>query len=137
MIRILCCKLVSLLYTLFEKSNFCPKIQFWQNPNTFTSFSPKFFFWQFFSWNQSCQQLNSPKSQHFQEFFNRNKLDNFLRKSKLNFLDKKWRFRTVWVDNHSKIRLFKTFSEIPDGLFWTWNEKWAQEVSKFRIFIFK
>ena len=30
--------------TLFEKSNFCPKIQFWQNPNIFTSFSPKFFF---------------------------------------------------------------------------------------------
>ena len=30
--------------TLFEKSNFCPKIQFWQNSNFFTSFSPKFFF---------------------------------------------------------------------------------------------
>ena len=29
--------------TLFEKSNFCPKIQFWQNPNIFTSFSPQFF----------------------------------------------------------------------------------------------
>ena len=29
--------------TLFEKSIFCPKIQFWQNPNIFTSFSPKFF----------------------------------------------------------------------------------------------
>ena len=31
------------IITLFEKSNFCPKIQFWQNPNIFTSFSPKFF----------------------------------------------------------------------------------------------
>ena len=30
--------------TLFEKSNICPKIQFWQNPNIFTSFSPKFLF---------------------------------------------------------------------------------------------
>ena len=30
--------------TLFEKSNFCPKIQFWQNPNIFTSFSTKIFF---------------------------------------------------------------------------------------------
>ena len=50
--------------TLFEKSNFCPKIQFWQKPNIFTSFSPKFF-WQFFSWNRSCQQLKSPKPQHF------------------------------------------------------------------------
>ena len=26
--------------TPFEKSNFCPKIPFWQNPNIFTSFSP-------------------------------------------------------------------------------------------------
>ena len=49
------------MFTLFEKSNFCPKIQFWQNftfflrksklsttkkcnsPNTFTSFHPKLF----------------------------------------------------------------------------------------------
>ena len=30
--------------TLFEKSNFCPKIQFWQNLNIFTTFSAKFFF---------------------------------------------------------------------------------------------
>ena len=30
--------------TLFEQSNFCPKIQFWQNPNIFTSFSHNFFF---------------------------------------------------------------------------------------------
>ena len=30
-------------HTHFEKSNFCPKIQFWQNPNIFTSFSPKYF----------------------------------------------------------------------------------------------
>ena len=51
------------------QSDFCPKIQFWQNPNIFTSFSPNFFFLQFFSWNQSCQQLKSPKPQHFHEFF--------------------------------------------------------------------
>ena len=31
-------------FTLFEKSNFCPKIQFWQEPNIFTNFSPNFFF---------------------------------------------------------------------------------------------
>ena len=30
--------------TLFEKSNFCPKIPFWQNSNIFTSFSPNFFY---------------------------------------------------------------------------------------------
>ena len=58
--------------TLFEESNFCPKNQFWQNPNIFTSFSPKFFR-QFFSWNQSCQQLNSPKPPHFHEFFTQKK----------------------------------------------------------------
>ena len=37
-----------------------------------TTFSRVFhpnFFWQFFSWNQSCQQLKSPKQQHFREFF--------------------------------------------------------------------
>ena len=64
--------------TLFEKSNFCPTIQFWQNPNIFT---------QFFSWNLSCQELRSPKPQHFHEFFTQ-KIDNFLGKSKLNFWTK-------------------------------------------------
>ena len=55
----------SYMTTLFKKSNFCPKFQFWQNPNIFTSFSPK-----------ENQQ--------------------FSRKIKVEFLDKKWRFRTVW-----------------------------------------
>ena len=31
-------------FTLFEKSNFCPKIQFWPDPNILTSFSPEIFF---------------------------------------------------------------------------------------------
>ena len=81
-------------FTLFEKSKFCPKIKFWQNPNIFTSFSPKFF-WQFFSWNQSCQQLKSPKPQHFREFFTPKNWQ-FSRKIKVEFSDKRWRFRTVW-----------------------------------------
>ena len=34
---------VTHIITLFEKSCFCPKIQFRQNPNIFTSFSPKIF----------------------------------------------------------------------------------------------
>ena len=59
---------------------------FVQKFNIFTSFSPKFF-WQFFSWNQSCQQLKLPKPQHFHEFFTQ-KIDNFLGKSKLNFWTK-------------------------------------------------
>ena len=64
--------------TLFEKSNFCPKIQFWPNSNIFTSFS----------WNQSCQQLKSQRPQHFHEFFTQKKIDKFLGKSKLNFWTK-------------------------------------------------
>ena len=75
------------IWKTLAQSNFCPKIQFWQNPNIFTSFSPNFFFWQFFSWNQSCQQLKSPKPQHFHEFLTQ-KIDNFLGKSKLNFWTK-------------------------------------------------
>ena len=88
-----------------------------KNPNIFT---------QFFSWNQSRQQLKSWKPQHFHEFstqdffdnflvkwklssakkskttifsrvFHPKKIDNFLVKSKLNFWTKKWRFRTVWI----------------------------------------
>ena len=45
-----------------------------------------------FSWNQSCQQLKSPKPQHFftQIFFR-----HFSRQIKVEFLDKKWRFQTV------------------------------------------
>ena len=47
-------------------------------------------------WNQSCQQLKSPKPQHFHEFFiQKNQL--FSREVKVEFLDKKWRFRTVWA----------------------------------------
>ena len=80
--------------TLFEKSNLCPKIQFWQIP-TFSRVFHQIIFWQFFSWNQSCQQLKSPKPQHFHDFFTQ-KIDNFLGKPKVEFLDKKWRFRTVW-----------------------------------------
>ena len=63
------------------------------NTNVFTSFSLNFF-WQFFSWNQSCQQLKSPKPQHFHEFFTP-KNRQFSREIKVEFLDKKGRFRTV------------------------------------------
>ena len=63
-------------------------------PQHFTSFSPKIF-WQFFSWNQSCQQLKSSKPQHFHYFFTQ-KIDDFLGKPKVEFLDKRLRFRTVW-----------------------------------------
>ena len=69
--------------TLFKNLNFCPKIQFRQKPQHFHEF-----FTQFFSWNQSCQQLRSPNPQHFHEFYTPKKIDNFLGKSKLNFWTK-------------------------------------------------
>ena len=66
--------------THYSKSQFfVKKFNFYKTP----SFSP-----QFFSWNQSYQQLKSPKPQHFHEFFNQKKIDNFLGKSKLNFWTK-------------------------------------------------
>ena len=76
---------------------------------TFSRVFHPFFFDIFFSWNQSCQQLKSPKPQHFREFFTP-KNRQFSRKIKVEFLDKKWRFRTVcensdetifWIFKHS------------------------------------
>ena len=54
-------------HTLFEKSNFCPKIQFWQNPNIFTSFSPKIL-WQFFD-NFSQSKLSKAKNSKKRSIF--------------------------------------------------------------------
>ena len=68
--------------SLLKKSHYS-KIQFWQN---FTIFSG----------NQSCQQLKSPKPQHFHEFFTKKKNRQLSREIIVEFLDKKWRFRTVW-----------------------------------------
>ena len=82
------------LLTLFEKSNFCPIIQFWQNPNIFTSFSPKFFLTIFLVKSKLSTAKNS-KTTTISRVFHLKKIDNFLGKSKVEFLDKKWRFRTV------------------------------------------
>ena len=77
-----------------------------QIPNIFTSFSPNFFFWQFFSWNQSCQQLKSPKPQHFHEFFIPKKIDIFFGKSKFNFWTKNEDFeQCAKLDKMSKMAL--------------------------------
>ena len=62
---ILNCSLAS-WYILFEKSNCCPNIQFWQN---FTIFAG----------NQSCRQLKSANPQHFHKFYTRNFFDNISR----------------------------------------------------------
>ena len=80
--------------THYSKSQiFVQKFNFDKTPTFSRVFHPNFF-WQFLSWNQSCQQLKSPKPQHFREFFTP-KNRQFLRKIKVEFLDKKWRFRTV------------------------------------------
>ena len=63
--------------TIFEKSNFCPKFQFWLNPNIFTSFSPKIFL-----------TAKKYKSTTFSRVFQPQKIDNFLGKAKLNFWTK-------------------------------------------------
>ena len=74
--------------THYSKSQiFVQKFNFDKTPTFSRVFHPKFF-WQFFSWNQSCQQLKSPKPQHFHEFFTPKKIYNFLfRKIKVEFLD--------------------------------------------------
>ena len=56
-------------YTNYSKSQiFVQKFSF-DKTLTFPRVFHPTFFWQFFSWNQSCQQLKSPKPQHFHEFF--------------------------------------------------------------------
>ena len=85
---------------IFEKSNFCPKIQFWQN---FTIFSG----------NQSCQQLKSANPQHFHEFFTQIFLTIFVAKSKLSTA-KKFKtaaFSRVFTQNNSTIFLGWIFGQ--------------------------
>ena len=78
---------LSLVVHTIRKVKFLSKNSILTKSPTFSRvFHPKFF-WQFFSWNQSCQQLKSPKTQHFHEFFTQ-KIDNFHGKSKLNFWTK-------------------------------------------------
>ena len=52
---------LSSLVTHYSKSQiFVQKFNFDKTPTFSRVFHP-YFFWQFFSWNQSCQQLKSPK----------------------------------------------------------------------------
>ena len=65
---------------------------------SFSHFIP-FFFWQFFSWNQSCQQLKRPKPQHFHEFFTQKSI--IFSGNQSWIFGQKWRFWTVWlIDAH-------------------------------------
>ena len=75
--------------THYSKSQiFIHKFNFDRTPTFSRIFHPKFF-WQFFSWNQSCQQLKSPRPQHFHEFFTPKKIRQFSREIKVEFLEKK------------------------------------------------
>ena len=74
---------IEFILTHYSKSQiFVQKFNFDKTPTFSRVFHPNFF-WQFFSWNQSCQQLKSPKPQHFHEFFTLKIV--FFGKSKLNF----------------------------------------------------
>ena len=82
---------------IFENSNFCPNIQFLQNL-------------QFFSGNQSCQQLKCAKSQHFHEFSPKFFLTIFLVKSQLLTATKSktTAFSRVFTQHNSTIFLGKS-----------------------------
>ena len=71
--------------TLFEKSNFCPKIQFWQN--IFTSFSYKFFL-TIFLVKSNVSTAKKAITTNFSRVYKAKKIDNFLGTSKLNFWTK-------------------------------------------------
>ena len=77
----------SCCYTLFEKSNFCPKIQFWQNPNIFTSFSPNFFL-TIFLVKSKLSTAKKSKATTFSRVFYPKKSTIFSGNQKLNFWTK-------------------------------------------------
>ena len=85
---------VILQFYTIRKVKFLSENSILTRPQHFHEFFHPNYFWQFFSWNQSCQQLKSPKPQHFHEFFTQ-KNRQFSWEIKVEFLDKKWRFRTV------------------------------------------
>ena len=76
-----------IMHTLFEKSNFCPKIQFWPNPNIFTSFSPKIFL-TIFLVKSKLSSAKKSKTTTFSQDFHPKQFNNFSREIKVEFLDK-------------------------------------------------
>ena len=108
----------------YSKSQiFVQKFNFDNTPTCSRVFHQKFF-WQFFSWNQSCQQLKSPKPQHFHEFFIQ-KNRQFSREIKVEFLDKnedfvKWAF---FFQNLAKIQakpMRQFHSTVTVVVIWWW-----------------
>ena len=87
------------LNTLFEKSNFCPKIQFWQNPNIFTQI-----FLTIFLVKSKLSTAKESKPKTFSKVFPPpKKIYHFLGKSKLNFWTKNEdfeqcvRLKATWI----------------------------------------
>ena len=93
------------------------------------------FFWQFFSWNQSCQQLKSSKPQHFHEFFTPNNSTIFLGKSKLNFWTKNEDFEQCVFLRHD-FRIAKIFTKNNLDKKITWHSKNVKEVVSHQKFHF-
>ena len=91
-----------------RKVKFLSKNLFLTKLQHFHEFFTQNFFGPFFSWNQSCQQLKSPKPQHFREFFTQ-KNRQFSWEIKVEFLNKKWRFWTVWLKYGSSVTNRKLF----------------------------
>ena len=72
-------KFITFVFDIFHtirKVKFLSKNLILTKPQYFHEFFTQIFFLQFFSWNQSCQQIKSPKPQHFHEFFTPKKIDN-------------------------------------------------------------
>ena len=103
-------------FTLFEKSNFCPKLQFWHNSNIFTSFSPKFFLAIFLVKSKLSTAKESKTATFSRVFHPKNR--QFLREIKVEFLDKKWRFRIVWKINPNLFFIFFFLVLEEDCHFW-------------------
>ena len=104
-----------------------------QIPNIFTSFSPKLLL-AIFLVKSKLSTAKKSKTAAFSRVFTQNNSTMFLGKSKLNFLDKKWRFRTVCLESNWN-RSFAHSSacscaiQVKDSLrtnrwlirtFWTW-----------------
>ena len=104
---------------LYSKSPiFVQKFNFDKAPTISRVFHQNMF-WQFFSWNQSCQQLKSPKPQHFHEFFIQIFFIIFLVKSKLSTAKKPKTTTFSRVFHPKKIDNFLGKSKLN---FWTKNE---------------
>ena len=77
--------------TLFEKSIFVQKFNFDKNLNIFTNFSPKIFL-TIFLVKSKLSTAKKSKTTTFSRVFHPKKSQEI----KVEVLDKKWRFRTVW-----------------------------------------